>query len=84
MAQFGVNIPDEEVDRVLDAFAERYGWDPEGDQTKQQFAKHQVILFIKDTVKAHEAEVIGRAALDELADQQAANADDVDQNLAIT
>ena len=63
-----IEIPDEQIDRVADSFASVYGYqnkipDPnitdgivyiDNPQTKRQFAKQQIIEFIKRTVLSNE------------------------------
>jgi len=55
MAQLNITFPDGVANRVLDAFAATFGYDPGLGVTKAQFAKQQVVEFIKETVKSHEA-----------------------------
>lgn len=54
MAQITIDIPDDKVSRVRDAFAGEYGWSPDLGVTKTQFTKIQVIKYIKTVVKNNE------------------------------
>ena len=53
MANISIEIPDQVVPRVLQAFTSS-GYDPETDGTKVEFTKRQVIKFIKDRVALFE------------------------------
>lgn len=55
MAQIVIDIPDDQVQRVLDAFTGTYGWQGQAvDGTKAAFAKKQVALWIKRVVRQYE------------------------------
>jgi hypothetical protein len=59
MASITITIPDAQVQRVLDAFSHRYGYQDQIDgapnpQTKVQFAKQQVALWIKRETEDYE------------------------------
>jgi hypothetical protein len=60
LATITINIPDAVVQRVLDAFADRYCWTAESGLTKAQFAKAVLVNLAKETVRMYE----GRAAVD--------------------
>lgn len=66
MAIIQINIPDQHVQRVLDAFAVEYSYqlyvDGGGTMTKAEFAKSRLIQYIKDVVKGVEANAAIRAA----------------------
>lgn len=72
MAQIAVDIPDAALPRVRDAFAVVYGYqailtNEDGSTTpnpesKTQFAKRQVALFVKNVLKQHEASVAEETA----------------------
>lgn len=64
MADITITIPPEVVQRVLDAFAAVYGFDPENEeeQTKAQFARECVIRYVKEVTKGHEAVTASEAA----------------------
>ncbi len=55
MANVTITIPDAVVDRVLDAIAGTYGYNPLLDGTKAQFGKKQLANFAKRTVRDYEA-----------------------------
>jgi hypothetical protein len=57
MAQIAINIPDAQINRVLDAFADRYGWTSENSMNKAAFAKDQLKNFIKRTIKDSEGDL---------------------------
>lgn len=64
MASITLTIPDPILNRVLDALAAKWGYNPAGGQTKAQFAKSALAAYVKATVKQYEAEVAAKAAFD--------------------
>lgn len=64
MASININIPDEQVQRVLDAFAHRYGWQAQlmespgvfipNPESKVAFAKRQVAAWIRRETEEYE------------------------------
>lgn len=66
MAQFTINIPNGQLNRILDAFGSQYGYQPnikdaDGNEVpnpknKSAFLKEIIIQIIKDAVKQHEGE----------------------------
>lgn len=54
MATITFNIPDDQVTRVTEAFATRFGWNTDLGVTKVQFAKQQLVQFARDVVQTHE------------------------------
>lgn len=62
MAEITINVPDAVVPRVLDAFADEFGYDPEIDGTKAAFAKQRLASYVKQIVVNHEAETAARQA----------------------
>lgn len=62
MATIVINIPDAVAPRVVDAFAKRFDYQetlPDGSpnpETKAQFAKRQVVRFVKNVVRQAEVE----------------------------
>lgn len=54
MADVTITIPNGVLARVLDAIAAEYNYDATQDGTKAQFAKAQIIAFVKRTIKAAE------------------------------
>lgn len=54
MANITLTIPDNMLNRVVDAIASEYHYDASKDGTKAQFAKKVVTDFIKRTVKESE------------------------------
>lgn len=51
MAQVVINIPDDKVNNILDAFADQFGWNAELGITKASFAKNKIINYIKDVYR---------------------------------
>jgi len=49
MAQITITIPDNVVNEVLDAFADKYEWTPEIGITRANFARKKVAAYIKAT-----------------------------------
>lgn len=58
MAQIIINIPDADLPRVVDAFADTFDYDryvrEGGTLTKNQFAKSQLIRWMRGIVRAYE------------------------------
>jgi hypothetical protein len=54
MAEISITIPDNKVQRILDAFADTYGWRDTLGVTKAQFAKNQLIAYIRNTTTRSE------------------------------
>lgn len=51
MAEFGLTIPDDEVDRVVDALCAVGGYDGPGERRiKREFARQVVIRYVRATV----------------------------------
>jgi hypothetical protein len=48
-------IPDDQVQRVVDAVAGSFGYDPATDGTKGQFTKKYVVKLLKQITKNYEA-----------------------------
>lgn len=61
MLTFSITISDSAAQRVLNAFAESYGWEP-GKETKEQFVKTQVIAYMKDVTTSHESRNASKTA----------------------
>jgi len=55
MASISINIPDAIAPRVLGAFAGMHNYDAASGLTKAQFAKAIVAGYVKNTVRAWEA-----------------------------
>lgn len=55
MAQITIDIPNDKVNRILDAFAAEFGWTADSGVTKAVFTKHQVISYVKQVTKNFEA-----------------------------
>lgn len=51
MATITINIPDNVVSDVINAFAEKFNWNSSMGITKAQFAKQQVALFVKNVYR---------------------------------
>ena len=47
MAQITIDIPDNVVTDLLDAFADKYGWNPEMGITKANFGRKKVADYVK-------------------------------------
>ena len=60
MAQIIIEIPDEQVERVLSALAQHYDWDGEGNRAA--FVKAGIIARIKRHVLSQERDNAARAA----------------------
>lgn len=72
MAQLTIDIPAGQTNRVLDAFATKYGYtgflaDGITPETKAAFAKRIVIKQIKDVVREAEAAAASKTAFDSAA-----------------
>lgn len=50
MAQIVFDIPDDKIPRILDAFADVFGFVPGQGTTKAQFAKHKIRDYIREIV----------------------------------
>lgn len=57
-----LTIPDADLQRVLDAVAGSFGYNPATDGTKGQFTKKYVINFLKRTTKGYEANLAANSA----------------------
>jgi hypothetical protein len=77
MAVISLTIPSAWDNRVLDAFANVYGWNASLGVSKAQFAKQKLIDHIKDVVIMNE----GQAAADTA---KQATVTDVQGNLSVT
>jgi len=66
MAVITFTIPDPAVPRVLDAFADVYVWTTDTVMTKAEFARFQVIQFVKRTVVESEQGAVRAAATADL------------------
>ena len=72
MTTITLTIPDAQITRVVDAFATAYGYqanipNPDGaplpnPETRPQFMRRQIMVFIKRTVQSTEAVVAAEAA----------------------
>lgn len=64
MATVQIDIPDAQAQRVLDAFANTYGWvDVATSGTKAAFAKQRIALWIKQVTLDYERRQSEAAAL---------------------
>lgn len=77
MAVINLTIPDATVNRVLTAFAARYGYNAATDGTPSQFTKKQIGIWVRSEVFAHEALVAITAEND-------ARKIEIDSNIPIT
>lgn len=50
MAEFGLTIPDDQVDRVVDALCAVGGYGPGAGVSKREFARQVVIRYVRTTV----------------------------------
>lgn len=69
MAQIIIDIPDASVQRVLDAFAATYGYDPIAfpeHGTRVQFAKRQVAKYIRMVTFTYEQRIAQKQAVESL------------------
>jgi len=56
MASITLTIPDDQLERVVEALCEEHGWEDGPDAPpKEEFARIAVSSFLKRTVKRHEA-----------------------------
>lgn len=62
MANITVTIPDDKIQRIIDAFAAEFGWTTESGLTKAQFTKQQVIEYIKQVTRNYEANLAASTA----------------------
>lgn len=67
MANISITIPDEYVQRVLEGMAGQLGYQPTIDgqpnpETRAQFCKRQVAVFVKNCVRSYEANIAAEAA----------------------
>lgn len=61
MASISISIPDTVVARVLDAFAEVYGYTAT-DGTKAQFARSKLVEYVRGVVRSYEVQQASEAA----------------------
>ena len=59
MASITLNIPDDQLERVVEALCERHGYE-EG--SKEAFAQSVVLNFLSRSVQQHEADLAKAAA----------------------
>jgi len=52
-----ITVPDKLADRVEDAYAAVYGYDPAKDGTKEEFVKEKLIAEIKGIVVRYETDL---------------------------
>lgn len=64
MATISITVPDAVQTRVVDAICARKGYVAGQGQTKAQFVKAQIALFIKNEVKSYEAEQAAKTAFE--------------------
>jgi hypothetical protein len=64
MAKITIDIPDNQVGRVVNAFCAAYGYDPDTDGPRNAFAKAALIRHIKRTVANVERATAEQAARD--------------------
>lgn len=55
MATISITIPDAQLQRVIDAVCGTYNYDPNSGLTQAQFAKQQLSLWLKSTVRNWES-----------------------------
>lgn len=68
MAQIIIDVDDAHVNRVLDAFANEFGWNAGLGVTKAQFAKSKVASWIKLIVKQNEIKLAQLSAATAITD----------------
>ena len=69
MATYSINIPDDQVVRVVDALSSRWGYQEfvqsePNPETRVQFVKRQFKLFLRKTVIEYEEISLKRAAVE--------------------
>ena len=63
MASITLNIPDDQLERVVEALCALHGWEDNPDAPpKEEFARSAVSAFLKRSVKRHEARLARLAA----------------------
>lgn len=62
MAQIILNIPDNQEDRFINAFAKVFGWDTKLEITKKQFFKRKLKDYMKDVVFRAEISEVNKIA----------------------
>lgn len=66
--QLTITVSDSVANRVLDAIASEYNYQP-GSETKAQFAKRMVIDFVKSAVRRYESYSAAEAARQQAIDK---------------
>jgi hypothetical protein len=68
MSQLTISIPDNQDQRVINAFIAIRGYNPESGLTPGQFIKHDIVNYIKGVVRAHEQDLAAKAAITSVQD----------------
>lgn len=79
MAQITITIPDNVVNEVLNAFADKYGWTNEMGITKANFARKKVADYIKATFIEHKDKLSHTARLEQAEAQRQAEISTLEQ-----
>lgn len=77
MAQIVINIPDQQMNRVINAFCSEFSYQANGGElTKQQFTKKQIRRYIKEVMVSAEIDAARSAAAESIrADVDSINID---------
>jgi hypothetical protein len=56
MATFSIEVPDDQVELIVDSFAQQYNMDSSDEadlEAKVEFSRQQVMSYINDVVRGH-------------------------------
>ena len=62
MAQVTIEVPDNQVNRIKDAFKSFYNYNPNTDGPENAFIKKKLIDFVRETVKSAEINAAAETA----------------------
>lgn len=69
MSQIILNVPDNQEDRFINAFAKVFGWDTKLEITKKQFFKRKLKDYMKDVLYRSEIAEVNNQASKALQDE---------------
>jgi len=61
MANITINIPDQHIQRILQAFTAN-GYNPQADGTKAEYTKQKIIQYIREVTIAYESSLAIKSA----------------------